>query len=380
MGDDQQNASGVKVLFLHNIMAPYRLPVFRELSQRFDLKVFFVKVTDQSRRWEIPSEELTFNYSICRGPSMGKAKIPLNLCRELAKRKYEVVIAGETFTETIPSNLILMFYRYLTGSRLVLMTEYFELENWLQRDRPFKRFLRAAFRAYLKFLYRRCDAFVACSSKAAEHLRGMGVAEDKIFPSPQAVFDTRLLSRTPEQRTERGKVIFLTVAYLSDRKGIDLLVEAFISLNDPAAKLIIAGDGEIRDKLHSMAAGHQNIAFAGHVDGAEKSALYQESDVFVLPSLLETWGLVVNEAMHYGLPVIVTDAMGSADLVDGNGMVVAAGDAGALAQALKKLASSSDLRKTMGQRSLEIISTVDLNAVTVPFIDAVNHALTIQRS
>jgi glycosyltransferase involved in cell wall biosynthesis len=355
-------------------MAPYRLPVFRKLAQSYDLKMFFMQVTAAYRRWKVSREELEFTYMLARGPSAGYAVIPLNLCWELVKNKYDVIIAGETFTETIPSCLIIIFFNLLRRSKIILMTEYFENKNWLDRDRPVKRFKRAMFRAYLKFLYSRCDAFVACSSKAAGHLMQMGIPGNKIFESPQAVFDTQPLSTAEmARRKDKDEVTFVTVAYLSDRKGIDLLIAAFMALNESKTRLVIAGDGEIRGQLEAMASGNDNIVFAGHVDGSEKRDLYKTADVFVLPSLLETWGLVVNEAMHYGLPVIISDAMGSTDLIDGNGLIVPAGNQAALVHAMKLLAESREMRSTMSERSLEIIGLIDLNAVTEPFVNAIGH-------
>lgn len=379
MTDDSGNRAqtGTRVLFVHNIMAPYRLPIFRELSRAIALRMFFLRKTDVRRLWKVPTTELSFDYTVARGPGVGNCSIPFNLCWELARKRYDVFITGETFAETVPSCLILIFFKYMRGSKVILMTEYFERESWLNRDGAMKRLKRTAYRTYLKFLYSRCDAFVACSSKAAGQLKQMGVDNRKIFLSPQAVFDAQPLpGRDPEQK-KGGKrpVTILTVAYLSDTKGIDLLIRAFAALNNPHSKLVIAGEGEIRPKLEALASGREDIEFAGHVEGVEKRALFEAADLFVLPSHLETWGLVVNEAMHYGLPVIITDAMGSTDLIDGNGIIIEAGDQDALIHALKELVENPHARTRMGERSREIIRLVDLHAVTEPFFAAVGHVL-----
>jgi glycosyltransferase involved in cell wall biosynthesis len=165
----------------------------------------------------------------------------------------------------------------------------------------------------------------------------------------------------------------LTVAYLEDRKGIDNLITAFIALNKVNTQLIIAGDGEARGKLQAMASGNENIVFTGHIDGAVKQDLYEAADIFVLPSHFETWGLVVNEAMHYGMPVIITDTMGATDLIHGNGIIIPAGDSEALLRALQQLVESREARYKMGKRSREIIRSVDLNASTAPFIEAIDY-------
>jgi glycosyltransferase involved in cell wall biosynthesis len=364
----------MKLLFIHNIMAPYRLPVFRELSKYFDLKMFFIHKTHNYRRWKISQEELGFNHTVSRGIDLGPARITFNLCSELAIEKYGLVIIGEGGVETIPSCLIAIFFKYVKGLKIVLMTERFELTRGLVRSGLVKKYARALFNLYLKFLYRHCDAFVACSSKAVDYLRCKGIADRKIFRSAQAVFDINRSPASDSGRCGKDIITILTVAYLEDRKGIDHLIKAFKALDNAGTELIIAGDGKIRRQLESMAEGHNNIIFKGHVDGDEKRYLYETADIFVLPSRFETWGLVVNEAMHYGLPVIITEAMGSTDLIDGNGMVVPAGDSAALVNAMKILAESRETRSRMSRRSLEIIGSVDLNAVTEPFINAIGHA------
>lgn len=365
-----------KILFVHNIMAPYRLPIFSRLSKKYDLKLLFLRMTHNHRRWQVKQAGLEFNYIVSRGLDIFGARIPFDLLYELAGNKYDLIIVGEGRVETIPSCLISVFFKCLRRSKMILMTEYFERNSWLELDPPIKRLKRAMYRLYLRFLYAQCDAFVACSSKAAGHLKRMGVRNGKIMESLQAVFDAQPLpGREVKGKRDDGVITILTVAYLSDIKGIDLLISAFKLLNSLNTRLIIAGDGEIRPKLEAMAAGNDNIEFAGYVDGAEKRGLYEAADLFVLPSHLETWGLVVNEAMHYGLPVIITDAMGSTDLIDGNGIIVHAGDRNALLQALRELIVMREMRIRMGERSREIIRSVNLNAVTAPFVKAIGYVL-----
>jgi len=361
-----------KILFIHNIMAPYRLPIFRQLAKTYDLKLLFTRITHTYRRWQIKEDDLEFNYIVSRGVDLFGARIPFDLLYELAKNKYDLVIVGESSVEMIPSCLISLFFKLAKHTKIILMSERFETRNTGVQYSLMKRAARTVFDAYLRFLYTRCDAFVACSSKAADYLvRYAGIEENKIFESLQAIFDVPQSPFKEVKPQGREGITILTVAYLEDRKGIDKLILAFRTTNNADARLIIAGDGEVRQKLEAIAFGYDNIVFMGYVDGAEKRNLYEAADIFVLPSLFETWGLVVNEAMHYGLPVIITDAMGSTDLIDGNGIIVPAGDTDALAQALRRLIQEEDLRKKMGKRSREIIRRVDLNVVTAPFMRAI---------
>ena len=119
--------------------------------------------------------------------------------------------------------------------------------------------------------------------------------------------------------------------------------------------LLVAGDGRRRAEYEALVAERalEGVRFLGFTAQPDLPELYAAADVFVLPSLVEPWGVVVNEAMASGLPVVVSDQVGaSADLVEEgrNGHVVPAGDAGALARALSDVLGDEARRREMGSR------------------------------
>lgn len=120
------------------------------------------------------------------------------------------------------------------------------------------------------------------------------------------------------------------------------------------------GTGEIEHELRVLATslGMENVVFGGFINQAELPKVYAASDIFVLPSENEPWGLIVNEVMCAGIPVVVAEEVGCVpDLVkDGvNGYHIKAGDVGSLAIALEKLLGDEARRKKMGAASLSII-------------------------
>lgn len=122
--------------------------------------------------------------------------------------------------------------------------------------------------------------------------------------------------------------------------------------------LILVGDGPMRDRLRAAASGLPNIRFAGFRSQSELAAFYALADLFVLPSLWESWGLVINEAMNAGCPIVATDKVGSAyDLVrqGTNGFRVKAGDSQHLAATLRQLLTHPAMRAEMGRASLRLI-------------------------
>jgi glycosyltransferase involved in cell wall biosynthesis len=124
--------------------------------------------------------------------------------------------------------------------------------------------------------------------------------------------------------------------------------------------LVFVGDGPARSALlqHAAAINPGSIHLAGYSQREELAAYYALADVFVFPTHTDPWGLVVNEAMACGLPVICSDAAGcGADLVESgwNGRIFAAGDVGQLTRAMNELAKDAELRSLMAQHSRQRI-------------------------
>lgn len=156
------------------------------------------------------------------------------------------------------------------------------------------------------------------------------------------------------------------------------LLRAFSELSDQVrTALVFVGDGPLRHDMEKFVQeqdlGH--IYFMGFRNQMELPKFYAMADVFVLPSGFEPWGLVVNEAMCFGLPVIVSDQVGAgADLVrEGeNGYVYPVGDIDRLAAILERLLQDAGLRKQMGQRSAEIISSWNYDACVKGILKAMD--------
>ena len=117
-----------------------------------------------------------------------------------------------------------------------------------------------------------------------------------------------ILNYVPQPAYNPKKTVknFVYVGRLIPVKNLEFLVNVFNEL--PDLELNIIGEGILKDKLQSIA--KDNIHFLGYINNKELSKYYQENDVFVLPSLSESWGLVVEEALNNGLPVIVSDRVG----------------------------------------------------------------------
>jgi len=123
----------------------------------------------------------------------------------------------------------------------------------------------------------------------------------------------------------------------------------------------------------SRDSGVERIRFVGFLNQSALPGLYAAADLFVLPSEEEPWGLIVNEVMAAGLPVIVSDQVGAAaDLVEcrNTGIIFPCGDICALRSGLETLLSSPELRKTMGMNARKLIRSWDVDACASKFVAA----------
>ncbi len=223
----------------------------------------------------------------------------------------------------------------------------------------------------LKHLFRRCSAVLTVGSRNAEFYRLYGVLEEKLFLTPYAVdnnFFQRVraawLPRRAEIRSQlgvpHGAVVALYAGRLAPEKRLDDLLDACHRLADPHLWLILAGEGRERLRLQERARALPlpQLLLPGLVGQEQLARLYLAADIFVLPSEREPWGLVINEAMNFALPVVASEIVGAVpDLVhaDENGLLFPPGNIDALARCLKTLVDDPARRARMGQDSLQRI-------------------------
>lgn len=225
----------------------------------------------------------------------------------------------------------------------------------------------------LRWLYRRVDGFLAIGSANRDYYRTLGASASKIFHVPYSVDNARFEAAADQARPLRAqtrqryglsatKPVVLFASKFMRRKHPDDVVHAVALLQRQGfdCELLMVGTGEMEAELRETVTslGVTGVVFAGFVNQAELPAVYAACDVFVLPSTDEPWGLVVNEVMCAGLPVVASSEIGCVrDLViDGrNGRQFPAGNRQALARALHDVLADPHRCAAQGQQSREII-------------------------
>jgi glycosyltransferase involved in cell wall biosynthesis len=354
-----------KLLIVTEIIAPYRIPVFNALALRpeVDLHVVFLSENDPTlRQWRVYRDELKFPYDVL--PSwrrrFGRYNVLLNrgVLSALNKIKPDVVLCGGY---NYLASWEAAWWAKLHRVPLLLWSESTASDN--RRRHRLVEFMKARF-------LNLCRAFVVPGKSSLQYLKELGIGEERIFIAPNAVDVELFEGLTEAARHDELEVrarhslpsrYFLCVGRLVRSKGVFELLDAYAQLSDEIRAevgLVFVGDGADRSELMEQASrmASATIRFPGFVHREGLPEFYSFADALVFPTHSDTWGLVVNEAMSCGLPVIVSSVAGcAADLVqDGwNGFVVRPCDPSRLADAMKRLACDSELRMEMGSRSAQ---------------------------
>jgi glycosyltransferase involved in cell wall biosynthesis len=322
-----------------NMIDPNRLPVFELVAARDDceLVVLYESVLERNRDYgDIPRPG--FRHAVLESRTIDLRPLgtdaylhfPRHPLAALRAFKPDVVVAGGGGIWSSPTNLASLAVRNRSDWAFVPWWGSFG------RTKPTR--ARRIFDPWVRRFVAAGDAWIAYGSRAARELVRLGADPDGVVIVPNV---GRLATTQPRKDQDRPYGLrFLFVGQLIERKGVRELLDAFTELG--TGELWIAGDGPARELASSVAGRTDRIRMLGHLSWEELQATYAAVDVLVLPSRYEVWGLVVNEALERGLPVIVSDQVGAAnDLVRPgvNGLVVDAGSSVALHEALRTIST-----------------------------------------
>ena len=356
-----------KIVMLTEIIAPYRIPVFNALARQpgVDLHVIFLAETDEKlRQWRVYNDEIGFSYEIlpARRWRAGKHNLLVNrgLRSALAAANPQTILCGGY---NYPASWQSLWWARRRKVRFVL---------WTESNQQDKRSGRGAVEWLKRYFVNSCNDFVVPGRSSCAYLRTLGVSEQAIFTAPNAVDNTFFATQAEEVRRQPSEFrerfglplrFILFVGRLVPEKGVFDLLHAYAKLGSDLRSevgLVFAGDGASRKALSEQAKLIEPgiICFPGFAQREDLAGLYALAEAFILPTHSDPWGLVVNEAMACGLPIIVTNVAGCAsDLVeDGwNGYVVPPANPDRLSAAIRLLLSQPETTQQMRVHSSERI-------------------------
>jgi glycosyltransferase involved in cell wall biosynthesis len=373
-----------RVAFVTNFCPHYRVRTFEMLATQFDMDFFFYS---DGSEWYWQKKHGTrsgqFRYSRLTGFTLSGTRITPALPARLWRGRYNAIIKCVDGRFALAATYITARLR---RRPFILWTGI-----WSSIDTPFHRLMAPA----IQHIYSQADAIVTYGEHVKRYLMGLGIAEEKVFVAPHAVDNKEYAGAVPETeiralrekfRLAPAEKVVLYLGRLEESKGVSFLFKAFHRVMDSAI-LVLAGEGGERSRLENLARElgiSSRVRFAGYVSTEGTLPYYAIADVFVLPSIStacgkEPWGLVVNEAMNQGVPVIATDAVGAAagGLVRNgvNGLVVPERDAVALANAIQTILDSPGLREEMSGNARRTIAEWTNERMVQGFREAIDYAM-----
>jgi glycosyltransferase involved in cell wall biosynthesis len=375
----------MRIAIVVNMVAPYTKPLFAALAARDECQLLVVSETpmERDRHWQpeigLPFEHVQLDsWTLDLAPlAFGSGfrtrfdtylYVPKRPLAPLRAFSPDVVVAGGGGIWSSPSNIAALAARRRRGWAVVPWWGSFS------RERP--TWPRRLAEPWVRTFMRSADGWLVCGTRHVRDAVALGAdpARTVIAPITALAPDPPAKPHPPAP----GETLrYLFVGRLIERKGIDVLLEAFRRVD--AGELSIVGDGPLLSAVEAAAAADPRIRVLGHRGGAALEDAYRDGHVLVVPSLYEPWGLVVHEGLAHGLPVIVTDQVGAGDdLIDSgtNGYVVTAGSAQALAEAMQAAAGWATERwEEAARRSGETLAACSIDRAVDGFIRGCTLAL-----
>lgn len=373
----------IRVALLTEIISPYRIPVFNQMVRDApgQFRFFFLGKTEKRRQWKIYREKISFPYKVLpgilfqRGVSGSPYFFNPTVLYELIRYSPDIIITGGY---QHPSYLLAMLYAKIFKKRIIL---------WCESNKYDYRHSHSLRDGYKRWFVKNCSGYVVPGRASFEYLLSLGASSEKIFTALNSVDNDYFIQSCDKYRQDRetfrrtrgypGKLI-LYVGRLIEQKGVSDLLMAFqmISGKQPEWGLLLVGSGEQEKEYrdHCRIKEIKNVFFTGFIHQEDIPVYYAISDCLVLPTHSDPWGLVLNEAMASGLPVICSNVAGAAcDLVrpGENGYIFKKGDVNQLAAYISDILSDDKKRTVMGKKSLDIIKDYSPAGAARGFIRAI---------
>ncbi len=378
----------IRVGYIAGEPNPSRAPHLDRIAAHpdIDLTVIYAASTVHRREWTL---QLAHDPIVLRGLRLPAMRIlhhdyPLTpqIWRLLERERFDVLVIGGW--SLMATQLGIVWARFRHVPYLLIS------ENHFRENRPL--WVRALKAAVLPHLVKPAAGQLVTGTLAREHQLHYGAREDSVTVFPNTVDVENFGRRAHELSAKRDEIrqalgvagdalVVTQVSRFIPLKGPDLAIEAVArarALTDRVMHLVLVGSGPMHDGLVRRARELDvPTSFPGWRSGDDLIEIYAATDIFMLLSRREPWGIVVNEAAACGLPLVLTDAVGAAAdlLVPGeNGELVRSGDEAGAAEAIARLANDEARRARFGRRSHELAQSWGYGPSVDSFVGAMQAA------
>lgn len=363
----------MKILFLTNIPAPYRVDFFNELGKLCDLTVLYERkqADDRDKKWQSKRAE-HFKEVFLKGKTFGSdSAICFSVLKYLKANIYDLIIIGGYST---PTGMLAIKYLKTKNIPFVLNSDGGIIKN----DTVFKKWVK-------KYFISSASAWLSTGEKTTEYLLHYGARKENIYIYPFTSLKnsdllTDILSKDRKEKIKsklniKEDKVVISVGQFIKRKGYDILLKACKNIDRNVGMYIIGGEPTEEYLQLKKNLNLENVHFVGFKTKDELKEYYMVADLFVLPTREDIWGLVINEAMAYGLPVITTDrCVAGLELVKDyeNGFIVPVEETKPLTEKMNLILSDDIMRVNMAKRSLDKIRGYTIEIMAKRHIDIFN--------
>jgi glycosyltransferase involved in cell wall biosynthesis len=381
----------MRIAAVVNMITPYSNPVFAAMAATpgVELLVVYETIAEPNRHWDL-SKDVTFDHVVLDTHTFNLSRLavgsgmkvvtdhylhlPRRPLKALSDFKPDVVIAAGGGIWSSPADIAALAARARHDWGIVPW--------WGSFRRTAPTLPRRVAEPWVRHFMRACDAWIAYGTRSARDLEELGADPERIVIAPFAAPPRERVATERAYTGDPSGPHYLFVGQLIERKGIRQLLHAFAGL--PTGQLWLVGDGPLRGDVERAAQADPRIRYFGHLPSDELDRLYATADVMVAPSLYEVWGLVVNEALEHGLPVIVTDQTGAADDLIFSGLtgeIVKAGSEEQLQAAMAEVGAwPADRRARCVSEAARLLDRWSIEAETAGFLRAAELAVEHRRA
>jgi|GEM_PF-108524 len=361
----------MKVLFLTNIPSPYRVEFFNELGKHCELTVWFEARSEANRKWRIEQLGASFRFRFLSGFTLGLDKhVNVSVVAALEREPFDVYVLGGYSS---PTEMLAIHWLKLRRKRFILSSDggFVSADRW-------------AVGKLKRYLISSADLWLSSGTNCTRYLQGYGADPERIveYPFSSGRLDERELAPLPPEEKEALKrreglhgAVILSVGQFIPRKGFDVLLDAFGRLSGGGVSLLLIGGGPEREKYERTVRdrGLRHVVIKDFMHKRELLRYWKVADLFALPTREDIWGLVLNEALAFGLPIVATTKAGAAfDLVrEGvNGYRVPPDNPAALADRCGRLARQPELRRRFGAESRKLAERYRMERMVEKHVEA----------
>lgn len=342
----------MKVLFLANIPSPYRVDFFNELGKYCDLTVIFERKKADNREWKT-SSSLCYKQIFLDGINIGNdTAFCFSVCKYLNSSFDKIIVGG---------------YSTPTGLLAILTLKMRKIKFYLNCDGGVIK-KESKIKYYFKNkIIGSANYWLSSGKETNMYLKHYGAQEKGIYIYPFTSVKKNDILETPITKEKRKRIkdslnildekIIVFVGQMIHRKGIDLLIEVARNISSEIVIYIIGGDTPSEYINQVKKYNLNNVKFFKFMDKKQLFKYYQVADLFLFLSREDIWGLVINEAMANGLPIISSNkCIAGLELIKNNGYIVNLEDIDSISDTISRLIFDSKKLNEFANNSLNIIS------------------------